>query len=488
MSVKLFTIGDSISQGFISGAAAEPSIAYSTLIANAMSIANYNAIIWPNGYKLKYDLEGILRALESVYGNNLSPKDFLTHLPGTFLKTINDVLDKSEKYFESGLGQIGHPIPGAPQKYHNIAVEGMDIADAWLVTPRLANTIVSGNGNSKSNNYFQGASSPFYRNAYRTLNPTSNALHMDKSALSWLNFISDSEGIENIALWLGSNNVLGTIFDLDLSWTDGSGSILNQSRVDRQKYNIWDTRDFRREYEILLDKLILSLSRNQSSHCEIFVGNIPLITITPALKGFGKEIPVSSNGSDSLYFEYYTLYPIDESIAIKGKRYLTFTQARKIDDTIIEYNEIIKELIQKKGTSKISFHLVDLSSCLTSMAYKRNFKNPPYKFPDYFKENNITVNTLFYDVDKNGQVEKGGLFGLDGVHPSAIGQGLIAHEFLKVMRSNGLIANDLNWDNIIKSDTLYSNPIKIIHSLHSIKNKKLVKLFLSALLKIKDVT
>lgn len=36
--MKLFTLGDSISQGFMSGAAAQTDLAYSTLIARCMGL------------------------------------------------------------------------------------------------------------------------------------------------------------------------------------------------------------------------------------------------------------------------------------------------------------------------------------------------------------------------------------------------------------------------------------------------------------------
>ncbi|MCI0557262.1 MAG: hypothetical protein MN733_02115, partial [Nitrososphaera sp.] len=60
-----------------------------------------------------------------------------------------------------------------------------------------------------------------------------------------------------------------------------------------------------------------------------------------------------------------------------------------------------------------------------------------------------------------------GLFSLDGVHPSAIGQGIIAYEFLKVMKAAGVVkSSDLNWAEIFANDTLYTTPITLMQELY----------------------
>jgi hypothetical protein len=59
------------------------------------------------------------------------------------------------------------------------------------------------------------------------------------------------------------------------------------------------------------------------------------------------------------------------------------------------------------------------------------------------------------------------LSSLDGVHPSAIGHGLLAYEFLKVMRDAGVVDDvQLDWDAIFKSDRLYSEPIIIMQEIY----------------------
>ncbi len=71
------------------------------------------------------------------------------------------------------------------------------------------------------------------------------------------------------------------------------------------------------------------------------------------------------------------------------------------------------------------------------------------------------MDTRFYHVDRAGRRRAGGIVSLDGVHPSVIGQGLLAHEFLKVMKEAGVPGADpdrLPWPRIVASDTLYQDP------------------------------
>ena len=70
--MKLFTIGDSISQGFMSGAAAHTDLAYSTLIAKCMELGEYDYPEWAEG-GLPINMEVILRGLEKEYGANVNP-------------------------------------------------------------------------------------------------------------------------------------------------------------------------------------------------------------------------------------------------------------------------------------------------------------------------------------------------------------------------------------------------------------------------------
>jgi hypothetical protein len=74
-------------------------------------------------------------------------------------------------------------------------------------------------------------------------------------------------------------------------------------------------------------------------------------------------------------------------------------------------------------------------------------------------------------------VYQGGLFSLDGVHPSAIGQGLLAHEFAAVMKAAGVaFARDLDWSRVVRSDSLSWKPLNLIQE--AFQHPELAALFL----------
>ncbi len=73
---------------------------------------------------------------------------------------------------------------------------------------------------------------------------------------------------------------------------------------------------------------------------------------------------------------------------------------------------------------------------------------------------NPKLSTDYLRIDRDsGNVYKGGIFSLDGIHPTTIGYGLIAHLYKETMEKNGVeFQQPLNWDHIIKSDSLVTNP------------------------------
>ena len=56
---------------------------------------------------------------------------------------------------------------------------------------------------------------------------------------------------------------------------------------------------------------------------------------------------------------------------------------------------------------------------------------------------------------------------MDGIHSSVIGQGIIAHAFLKALKGNGSAPDqvEINWDRVKKDDTLRNDPLGILHDM-----------------------
>ncbi|MFN6482145.1 MULTISPECIES: hypothetical protein [unclassified Nostoc] len=491
--MKLFTIGDSISQGFMSLAAARTDLCFSTLIAKSMGLqvgAEYLYPEWPMG-GLPANIEKILRRLEKKYGSDINALDWLTILP-----TLEGVLDETEDYYEREGGSAQQRYPGGIDFFHNVAIQGFDIADSWMITPNICKyQIEISNEKGEGKPDFLGLpNAAFYRTALKVLNPSLNAIYDNYSQLDWLeHHTSTPQGVENLILWLGSNNALGTVISLEINQTpnDSNKTLTNPSqkpesfREVREQWNLWHPKDFEAEYQELLDRVDTIMQGNNNPDWNVFIGTVPLVTIVPLAKGVGPTTEINIPGDDrpSIYYKYYTYFPFEEDTVRKtGTLYLTLQDALYIDDCIRSYNQIIRELIKSKNSKyqRSRYHIVELADALQEIAFKRNAGEVQYDFPEYFNFVYPQVNTKYYHADTAGRLRQGGLFSLDGIHPSAIGQGLIAYEFLKVMAQVGVVnSTELDWKSIFFSDQLYSQPITLMHEFYDNKQfvETIIKLF-----------
>lgn len=477
--MKLFTIGDSISQGFMSLAAAHTDLSYSTLIAKKLGLEiqkDYRFADWNEGIPI--DVEAIMRRLNKRYGSNIGGLEWLT-----VAQTINDVIDLSEDYYERGNGNPDAKYgDGAIDFFHNVAVWGFELADAWQITPRFCKQEIQlSKGGLFSDGYLTGPDNPMYRTALKILNPGLDPQYNNFSQLSWLEKHAGSgDGVENTVLWLGANNALGTVTNLKINQTPNNpnqrpGSVSPIERLKVRNWNLWHPDDFKADYGELLDRVDTIMKTNKAPNWRVFVATIPLVTIAPLAKGVGETTKIDNKG---IYYKYYTYFPFEEDFAVKTGIHLTMQDALYIDDCIRAYNESIKELIDDLNAKydKKRYHVVDICQAFEAMAYKRNDGQPTYDFPDYFDFTYPKVNTKYYHADTEGRLKQGGLITLDGVHPSAIGQGLLAYEFLKVMSAANVtdtlgavvadgFTND-EWQIIFNNDTLYSQPITIMQEIY----------------------
>jgi hypothetical protein len=465
--MKLFTIGDSVSQGFMSGAAARSDLSFSTFLARAMGLQDHRFPRWQAGGH-PTNLENVMRRLFRRYGANIRGLEWIT-----VLHTINDVLDEAEDYYERGAGAENVPYPGGLESFHNVSVRGFDVADSWLVTPRLCREEIQiANRRNGGDGYLKGPNASFYRTALAVLNPSRDPRFDDHSQLKWLEHHATGEGVENVVLWLGANNALGTVIGLDINRTPGDPTrrpvaLDHRARVERG-WNLWHPDDFAAEYRELLDRVNGIMQRNARPDWRVFVGTVPAVTIAPLAKGIGAQMKV--NGST--YFKYYTYFPFEEAFARETGIHLTFDDAVYIDDCISRYNATINNLVAEKnaGSNVPHYFVVDVAVQLSRLAWKRNNGRPTYQFPPEFDALYPPVNTKYYHADSRGRLKQGGIFGIDGIHPTAIGQGLIAHEFMLSMRAAGVPefqnGAKLNWDTIFASDSLYQDPIPLMGEIY----------------------
>ncbi|HEX7868898.1 MAG TPA: hypothetical protein VF455_02180 [Chryseobacterium sp.] len=492
--MKLFTIGDSISQGFMSGAAAKTELCYSTLIAQQLGIKNYQYPTWPEE-GMPVNVEKLFRNLEEKYGSSISTLEWTLALA----TTIPSYLDTVEKYYERGDGAADKPYPGKIPYFDNVSVRGFNVSDAWLINAKYCKKQIK--ENSSGNGVFSSVDNSFLRTALRVLNPQLSKEHDEKTQLDWLKYHSDKEGVENVIIWLGSNNALGTIVDLNIHFTEGNGKITDKpsdtfikesnGKGKEIAYNLWHPKDFEADYTELLDRVDRIL---EGKNTKVFLGTVPLVTIAPLAKGVGETFTVKVENEtekdkfdDVIYSKYYTYFPFEEDFAAKTGINLGYNQVTHIDRCIRAYNKTIKRLADERN--KINpgrYTIIDYSKMLDSMAFKRNGGTPTYKFPSYFDFQYPLPNTKYYHADTDGNLKQGGIFSLDGVHPTAIAHGLIAYETLKIMKDLNVPDADpdkLNWKKIIELDTLYTKPISLMHEIYD--NKKLAEWLMDILKKIR---
>ena len=326
--MRLFTIGDSISQGFMSGAAARTDLSYSTLIARVLDPgpgAEYHYPDWPLGGH-PVDLERLLRRLNRLYGSDIvGPIEW-----PLAASTIATFLDDVEDHYERGAGNEHHPYPGGIGFFHNVAVRGFDVADAWQVTPTLCyEQIAKDNAKGGARDDFLGTpNASFYRTALEVLNPSRHGGFDAHHALRWLEAHATNEtgegGVENLILWLGSNNALGTILDLEISWTpnDPSRRPVDMAQPARAGFNLWHPDDFEAEYSALMDEVDKAMSRNVIADRKVFVGTVPAVTIAPLAKGVRpfetRDDPFGVVAGGARYYENYTYFLLDDDYVRHG--------------------------------------------------------------------------------------------------------------------------------------------------------------------------
>ncbi len=168
VEMKLFTIGDSVSQGFMSLAAARTDNAYSTLIAQKLGLVinsnQYRFADW-NKDGIPLSIEVIMREMQSRYGSEISGLEWLT-----LSQTVNHIVDRAEDYYERGEGRANNPYDEkGTQFFNNVAVWGFDVADSFQIKPKTCINVIYNGKPTKDNIFKVGADNPMYRTALKVL-------------------------------------------------------------------------------------------------------------------------------------------------------------------------------------------------------------------------------------------------------------------------------------------------------------------------------
>jgi lysophospholipase L1-like esterase len=218
-----------------------------------------------------------------------------------------------------------------------------------------------------------------------------------------------------LILWIGNNDILGYALN---------GGVTQYTPVS----------EFERFYRQLADSI-------SSLNAAVITGNVPDVTIIPYFTMVGEQF--RAGGTDSVWGitgegdttlmgldkNYITLIAYIEEIndltgnftgrgmsrdlPVRSKYILDETEAARASEIVEQYNSIISAIAAEKG-----FILADFNNLF------RKIKNS--ESAGGYSENGVVFTTEYY---------YGNLFSLDGVHPSNMGQALIANELIRLINS-----------------------------------------------------
>jgi lysophospholipase L1-like esterase len=420
---RLVTVGDSLTQGFQSGAVYHTDVAFPRLIAHELGFGNgFRFAAFPGTGGLPLSIEYVVRQLEQNFG----PRVAWWEAPEALLK-LRQVLDRIEDYWERGPGATP---PVTREINHNLGIYGWDLRDV------LARTAASCQAEIKKPHddlILQVVEAANARTAVRVL-PQPAEVGRDMGMLDAAEALGENGGIETLIVLLGANNALPTVVELKVVWSKPGYDDLER----KSAFTVWDPEHF----EIELGRLAARVRRIRAEH--VIWGTVPHVTIAPIARGVGDKI-----APDSRYFPYYTRPWIqDADFNPAQDPFITAAEARSVDAAIDQYNDAIVNVVRQArsdATDPRDWYVFDVAGMLDRLAQRRYIESPaarppwwtPYELPAALTALNPVPNSRFFASGPGGRTD-GGLFSLDGVHPTTVGYGLLAQEFMRVMERAGV--------------------------------------------------
>ncbi|MGA7933939.1 MAG: hypothetical protein WCA35_10365 [Kovacikia sp.] len=471
---RLVAIGDSLTHGFQSGAIFKTNLSHPVLIARELGWEQQ--IRYPTyggpGDGLPLNLENLANRLDQKFGSNID----IWELPSTLL-FLRQYLDDVEDYWERGEGL---QLPAQTAINHNLAVYGWDLRNTISRTADICQKVLDAHP-PKDDFLKEIVENHNERAALRVLNSARDSARKALSPLQAAAALSaegtlesnTGDGIETLLVLIGSNNALGSILTFNVVW-----SAAGYENMDiNDQYTVWRPIHFKAE----LDQLIAEIKKIRARH--VILATVPHVTIAPFARGVAtKRIP------GSRYFPYYTLPWIrDEDFKPDKHPKITGQQARAIDSAIDQYNDFITDAVRQARQEGRDWYLFEQAGLLDRLASRRYLDDPAaqpswweevggaYPLPPELKALSPVPDTRFFISNSRGRTQ-GGLFSLDGIHPTTVGYGILAQEVIKIMQragvkfyqSNGVTERSgsikIDFARLIAQDTLISNPPRTVAS------------------------
>lgn len=440
----LVTIGDSLTHGVTSGAVFHTTLSWPAQVAGALGVRDFAVPHYGGPLDgLPLNIETLLRRLEQNFGDDLSLVEKL-RAP----LALHRIVDANEDYWERG---DGADPPATDVHYHNLGIYGWDVRDALSYTAARAKARA---GSGRDDDLF--GAKPARDNdlaAHSVLAP----FGIDATQVSAAAWHGDNGGIATLVVALGANNALDAVVSKDVRWSDVGYDDLEENH----RVNVWRPTHFTQEYGLLVGQLRTIAARR------VVLATVPHVTIAPLAHGVNPQQPGAKWRPGSRYFPYYTDPWIDEDEFRPGRhRHLTHQQARAIDSAIDQYNATICDAVRHARNEGRDWFVLDLCGLLDSLAYRRFDDDPeaaarhgwvPYRLPGAIAD----LDTRFFRADEDGRRE-GGLFGLDGIHPTICAYGIVAQELLDVLAVAGVDAAAIDFAALRRLDTLNDDPPALV--------------------------
>jgi hypothetical protein len=465
---RLVVIGDSLAHGFQSGAVFNTDISFPAIVAYELGCLDqfrYPRYGGPGG-GLPFNIEYLLRDLESRFGAKTS----LFELPLALFRA-RQFLDGVEDYWERGPGS---DVPALAGYMHNLAIYGWDLRDALSKSANSCRALIAQPRDNFVDQVVENSKERAALRVFPSWPESSWSLTLFDAAAALGDDHDDGEGagIETLVIELGANNALDSVVRLSLVWSESG----HRDPAQKGAYTVWTPRHFKSELSVVVEQV----KRIKARH--VIWCTVPHVTIPPISRGIGTKL-----WHGSRYFPYYARPWIDDAhFDAERDRYLTAADALAIDTAIDIYNDAIQDEVEqaRKGVDGTvrNWYLLDLAGVLDRLAARRYITDPnarpswwtPYPLPPLVASLNPVPHSRFLTGDGRGGRATGGLFSLDGVHPTTVGYGLIAQEVINIMQRAGvtfLHANTVrsapimvDFERLIRRDTLITHPPQNVNS------------------------
>ena len=470
---RLVVLGDSLTEGFQSFAVYNTDLSYPALIAKRLGV--FDSFRYPHykpegdpyrqtqngGWGPALNLEFLARRLQEADCNRTPAAIDLIEDAAAALEQIESI-----RAYWDGPDRVNE-LDKEGGIMHNLAVAGYDVRDLFTRTAETERERMNRFGLLEKVAPIAKNAGPLIglkvlASAWRDTGQGELALTPVEAAQA----LGEDGGIETLIVFIGANNALGTVIDLQIH-ESGPGY---DSLEEKGRYNLWRPEHFALEMARLMERV----KGIDAKH--VLWGTIPHVTIAPLAHGIMRRLEV-----DPRFFEYYT-YPWFKEGNFNESRdpNLTGAQVIHIDSYVDQYNDTIKRGVDEanRGGTR-SWHIVDTARLFERFAYRRYYQEDRtadarrrlgetnYPLPEPLSHVEPRIDTQFFQADARGRTH-GGLITLDGVHPTTVAYGLLAQEFMKTMRGEAHVEfpnpNDdlVDFAALLKEDNLVNGPPKCV--------------------------